>query len=397
MTSSPGNKTDRIGPFLTWVPILFISFIYIAGYFVGTGGSVNFSALGHDFIRFILPLTILYAMHHYLLMNLVYLKGHVRVYFLSAAVLLAVYAGALWLSSDILYQHPAPKEDTRPPRPEGDHKEPEPPPAGPHHGHPGPPGHKPDKGHGPKGKFDKKHKKGPSPLSIDIILAILLMGADFTASVSRRLTEERRRRVLIEREHLKNELDYLKAQLNPHFLMNTLNNIHAMVEINPEEAQKMLIELSRLLRYVLYEGSRTLTSLSQEIDFIESYLALMTKRHSPRRLSVSFKVDVDDANASQLPPLLFIVIIENAFKHGISPLGPTILDISLSTLPGNLLSFVCTNTRWPQAASDKTDGGLGLKNLCKRLDLIFGDRYTLDISSDQTSFTVSLTIPLQNA
>lgn len=390
MTSSPGNKTDRIGPFLTWVPILFISFIYIAGYFVGTGGSVNFSALGHDFIRFILPLTILYAMHHYLLMNLVYLQGHVRVYFLSAAVLLAVYAGALWLSSDILYQHPAPKEDTRPPRPEDEPQKPGPPPGG-HHA----PKH--GKGHGPKGKFDKKHKKGPSPLSIDIILAILLMGADFTASVSRRLTEERRRRVLIEREHLKNELDYLKAQLNPHFLMNTLNNIHAMVEINPEEAQKMLIELSRLLRYVLYEGSRTLTPLSQEIDFIESYLALMTKRHSPRRLSVSFKVDVGDANVSQLPPLLFIVIIENAFKHGISPLGPTALDISLSTLPGNLLSFVCTNTRWPQAASDKTDGGLGLKNLRKRLDLIFGDRYTLDISSDQTSFTVSLTIPLQNA
>lgn len=382
MKNFPDNRIGRIGIINAWMPILIISFIYLVSFILLGGDYPDFQNILVHFLRFILPLLLLFVVHHYVLMRCFYLHGRVRAYIVGLVMLMSAFSFGVWLNDMPVRIFIASKTEQAPPAP---------------HGRPAPKSLPDGKGKPPHDHHHHKgpkKSKGPSPVTMDLIMGMLLLAADYTSTLFRKYAAQRRRSVEIERENLKMQLDYLKAQLNPHFLMNTLNNIHAMVEIDPRKAQEMLIELSRLLRYVLYEGERTDTTLAHEIAFVEDYVSLMRMRHSSRRLSVELDINAPDAQNISLPPLLFIVIIENAFKHGISPFGPTEMSISITTLPGNLLSFVCANTLWP--AADKADdapGGLGLKNLRKRLDLIFGDQYTLVISTDENRFTVSLTIP----
>lgn len=120
----------------------------------------------------------------------------------------------------------------------------------------------------------------------------------------------------LEHQHLESELKYLKYQLNPHFFMNTLNNIHALVDIDSEKAKKTIIELSKLMRYVLYEANKSQISLKYEIQFLENYIALMKLRYTEHLdIQTEFPLIVPHV---QIPPLLFISLLENAFKHGVS-------------------------------------------------------------------------------
>ena len=120
----------------------------------------------------------------------------------------------------------------------------------------------------------------------------------------------------LERQRLESELQYLKYQLNPHFFMNTLNNIYALVDLNTEQAKKTIIELSKLMRYVLYEANKNQISLEHEIQFLENYIALMKLRYIDNlNIRTEFPVVVP---CVQIPPLLFISLLENAFKHGVS-------------------------------------------------------------------------------
>ena len=196
----------------------------------------------------------------------------------------------------------------------------------------------------------------------------------------------------IEKHALERQLQYLKYQVNPHFFMNTLNNIHALVDIDPERAKGSIVELSKLMRYVLYEGNNKLTPLSREVQFLRNYVQLMSMRYNTGNVSISLDAP-DVLPDSMLPPLLLVIFVENAFKHGISYRTKSFVEISLQP-HGDRLLFSCRNSRPEIKHDEKMKGGVGLSNVRRRLDLLFPNDYTLDIKEEEDTYTVKLEIPL---
>ena len=220
---------------------------------------------------------------------------------------------------------------------------------------------------------------------------LLLMGMNLGVKLYFRSQEATKAIAQIEKHALERQLQYLKYQVNPHFLMNTLNNIHALVDIDPERAKASVVELSKLMRYVLYEGNNRLTPLSREVQFLLNYVQLMSMRYTG---NVSICLDVPEVLPdSMLPPLLLVIFVENAFKHGISYRTKSFVEISLQP-HGDRLLFSCRNSRPEIKHDENMKGGVGLSNVRRRLDLLFPDDYTLDIKETDDTYTVKLEIPL---
>ena len=220
---------------------------------------------------------------------------------------------------------------------------------------------------------------------------LLLMGMNLGVKLYFRSQEATKAITQIEKHALERQLQYLKYQVNPHFFMNTLNNIHALVDIDPERAKASIVELSKLMRYVLYEGNNRLTPLSREVQFLRNYVQLMSMRYTG---NVSISLDVPEVLPdSMLPPLLLVIFVENAFKHGISYRTKSFVEISLQP-HGDRLLFSCRNSRPEIKHDENMKGGVGLSNVRRRLDLLFPDDYTLDIKETEDIYTVKLEIPL---
>lgn len=199
----------------------------------------------------------------------------------------------------------------------------------------------------------------------------------------------------MEQEKISSELSYLKAQINPHFFFNTLNNIYALTNIDVERAQKALLKLSRMMRYVLYETDKDLTLLNKELDFIKDYIELM-------RLRLSEKVILDiyiQENTEDLPiaPMLLLPFLENCFKHGISAKSESKIQISIR-LEKKVLHLKTINAKFPANpnSKEKLSSGIGLNNTRRRLALIYGDKHRLAIDQEnqENEFRVDLTIDL---
>lgn len=222
---------------------------------------------------------------------------------------------------------------------------------------------------------------------------LLLMGMNLGVKLYFRSQEDADILSQIEKHALERQLQYLKYQVNPHFFMNTLNNIHALVDIDPERAKASIVELSKLMRYVLYEGNNRLTPLSREVQFLNNYVRLMSMRYSD---NVRISLDVPEVLPdSLLPPLLLVIFVENAFKHGISYRTKSFVEISLQP-HGDRLLFSCRNSRQQKPQDENMKGGVGLSNVRRRLDLLFPGNYTLDIKEQEDTYTVHLDIPLTN-
>ena len=177
-------------------------------------------------------------------------------------------------------------------------------------------------------------------------------------------------------------------QINPHFFMNTLNNIHALVDIDPEKAKDTILELSKMMRFVLYEGNKEGVPLSKEFEFIRTYIHLMRLRYTNKvKIIINMpKILVD----KQIPPLMLITFIENAFKHGISYQHESFIDIKVEI--NDKLFFSCRNSKADTPNEEK--GGVGLANVKKRLNLLYDNNYTLNIQDGTDVYNVELTIPL---
>lgn len=186
------------------------------------------------------------------------------------------------------------------------------------------------------------------------------------------------------------ELESLKSQLNPHFLFNSLNTIYALIQVSPDEAQHAVHQLSTLLRYVLYENPRQV-ELSKEIDFARNYISLMEMRLGPGRVTYDF--GEESAMPTMVPPLIFITLIENAFKHGNTGNRDHNIEISIHSLADG--TVVC-RTRNHFTARSKSgsqgEGGIGISNLRRRLHLIYGDDASLSISVNGDVYEATLTI-----
>jgi Histidine kinase len=203
------------------------------------------------------------------------------------------------------------------------------------------------------------------------------------------LNEETRRRRDIQTEFLRHELTYLRLQLGPHFLFNTLNNIYSLIQSDASGAQTAVLDLSRMLRYQLYEAQAELVSLGSEIDFMRSYVALMGLRLPPHA-TVDFKVQ-EGMEALRIAPLLFLPLVENAFKHGIHPTRPGAIVIELSR-DDDRLRLAVSNPNHSRSDADRTGSGIGIANLRKRLGLLYDGTHRLNIVSDSELHIASLWI-----
>jgi LytS/YehU family sensor histidine kinase len=244
---------------------------------------------------------------------------------------------------------------------------------------------------------EMREKRGPKPPSMfkehDIVIFIILLlmfGMNLGLKYYFRHRQDRERLIALERQNLEQQLEYLKYQINPHFLMNTLNNIHALVDIDPEQAKETIVELSKIMRFVLYEGSKQKVPLRQELIFLDNYIQLMRMRITDNKVDIN--VDIPQAIPDrEIPPLMMITFVENAFKHGVSYQQHSFIHINIQIID-NQLHFVCSNSKVPQG--EDHHGGLGLQNAKRRLELIYGRTYHLDIRDEENTYTVNLTLPL---
>ncbi len=168
------------------------------------------------------------------------------------------------------------------------------------------------------------------------------------------------------------ELAWLKNQINPHFLFNTLNNISCLTQIDADKAQDTVMQLSDLLRYAMYETNKPKVPLEGEVEFMRNYIELMKLRCNDMT-TVSEKIVVEDGK-KEVAPLLFISLIENAFKHGMNSNAPAYINISL-TQEDDMLIFTSDNTNNPKPTKDRSGSGIGLENTRRRLDLLYQGRY----------------------
>ena len=224
---------------------------------------------------------------------------------------------------------------------------------------------------------------------IALFILILMAGMNIGVKLYFKQRGDQKHLAELEKQNLEQQLEYLKYQINPHFFMNTLNNIHALVDIDPEKAKHTILELSKMMRFVLYEGNKAGVPLDREIAFLQNYITLMKLRYTDKvRISVDVPLSLP---SKEIPPLMFITFVENAFKHGVSYRKESFIDVQLK-IEDDTLVFCCRNSRIP--AEEDKHGGVGLANVKQRLDLIYGTRYKLDIDDQPDVYTVTLSIPL---
>lgn len=232
---------------------------------------------------------------------------------------------------------------------------------------------------------------GPGEL-VAFFGGLLLMGMNLGVKLYFISQRDRERQKIIDQRNLEQQMEYLKYQVNPHFFMNTLNNIHALVDIDPERAKTTIVELSKMMRHILYEGSKKLIPLTREVEFLNLYVQLMRLRYTRK---VHINVDVPPQLPElKLPPLMLIIFVENAFKHGISYREESFIDIKLRVENKRLL-FSCCNSKPTQVQRTNEKGGMGLQNVRQRLELLYDDDYTLDINDGEKTYEVKLDIPMQ--
>ena len=226
---------------------------------------------------------------------------------------------------------------------------------------------------------------------VAVFMSALLAGIALLAhhvyrsqSIKRQLKEEQQKRT-------EAELAWLKNQINPHFLFNTLNNISSLTQIDPDAAQDAIAQLSDLLRYAMYETNKKTVPISGEVEFMRNYIALMKLRCSEKTV-VNCQLSIANSPLT-IAPLLFISLIENAFKHGVSSNRDSRIDIAL-TADEHQLTFTCENTNFPKSDTDRSGSGIGLENTRRRLDLIYQNRYTWEQTLEDNIYKVKITIEL---
>lgn len=192
------------------------------------------------------------------------------------------------------------------------------------------------------------------------------------------------------------ELTWLKHQLSPHFLFNTLNNISSLTQIDPDKAQESIGQLSDLLRYALYDSEADRVPLSSEMEFMSNYVDLMALRcNELTTVQKDFRVPQEHV---EVAPLLFISLVENAFKHGVNARYPSYVKVTMYFQDGKIW-FFCSNSVFynnkPVESVQKSDhvgSGIGLENMKRRLELLYPGRYTYDCVEEKGDYTVSVSL-----
>ncbi len=212
------------------------------------------------------------------------------------------------------------------------------------------------------------------------LMLILVVGLSVAIRMSQRWQKLQEAKKEAERTRTEAELKNLRNQLNPHFLLNTLNNIYALIAFDPEKAQVAVGELSKLLRHALYDNQKKYVPLYKEVEFIKNYIELMKIRVT-NNVKIDTAINIEKDDATPIAPLIFISLIENAFKHGVSQAGEGEISIAMSN-DDDKITCEIVNTNHPKRDNDKSGSGIGLEQVAKRLELMYPNHYTWEKGID---------------
>lgn len=319
-----------------------------------------------------LPLLGLFLVNRFILLRKLFFNGKKLLYFICTLVLIIGMASTIYAFDDNINRSRVPPPPERLERP---FESP------------------PNRISGNERRPPMQHRlNNPKPIPAFanfIILAVLLVGFDTGLIISMRWSILEQEKFKLQKESVENQMAFLRNQVSPHFFMNTLNNIHALVDIDSEEAKEAIIKLSNLMRHLLYDSEEKLTPIKKEVTFIESYIELMRLRFTDK---VNIDIDIpEEIPDKSIPPLLFTSLLENAFKHGISYSHTSFIKIMMS-FTENQLNFKIENSNHKK----DTDlaSGIGIENTRKRLDLLYKNEYELSISDTKEKYIANLNIPL---
>jgi two-component system sensor histidine kinase AlgZ len=193
----------------------------------------------------------------------------------------------------------------------------------------------------------------------------------------------------LKNEKSKTELIHLKSQVNPHFFFNTLNNLYGLVGTDAKKAQELILKLSDMMRYSIYEGEKEEVTLKAEVDYLKNYIELHKMRYH-KEIDVTFEVQIEDDY--KVMPLLFVILLENAFKHGVENLSKdAYVHININTRDRDVF-FEIENNFDPTLP--KEDKGIGLKNLKRRLELVYPNKHSLSFSTIENVYKAQLTLQI---
>ncbi len=233
----------------------------------------------------------------------------------------------------------------------------------------------------------KPHKggdhRGPFFDIFTIAIVAVIMGISTSVTTIQNWQADKQHHQQLREEKTASELAFLKAQINPHFFFNTLNNIYALTYEDADTSRKAIHQLSRMMRYLLYDTKQEFTRLGDEINFLKDYIDLM-------KLRLTDKVTIDFSYPDNVPnimiaPMLFLPYIENAFKHGTSVNEQSEILIAISKAGSKLMLHVKNDIIDNKSVAPEEYGGIGLENTKRRLDLLYPDKYQLSFSESPTS------------
>lgn len=246
----------------------------------------------------------------------------------------------------------------------------------------------------PDRPFNPKKRWLPGDV-FQLLLYLISIGLSTSVSLVQKWQKDEAIRRELDRQRINTELSYLKAQINPHFFFNTLNNIYSLTNLDVSKAQEALLKLSRMMRYVLYENQKNETLLSKEVRFIEDYIELMKMRLSSK---VKLDIQIDEPKEDLvIAPMLFLPFLENCFKHGISSQKESEIKIKMEIM-GETVFFETKNHIFPISpdSPEAKENGIGLVNTQRRLSLLYPEKHRLKFGKDEANnqYWVNLTINL---
>lgn len=226
------------------------------------------------------------------------------------------------------------------------------------------------------------------------LLLFLIAGGSTVLKIISDWQRHQRDRKDLETQRMQSEIKFLKSQINPHFLFNTLNSLYALTLKKSDKAPEIVIKLSEMMRYMLYECNERRVPLYKEVNYVQNYLDLEKLRQSGEA-EILFEVE-GNISDQLIAPLIFIPFLENSFKHGINhQLGDGYVNVKMKVLDNKLLMrIVNSKPATPPMPVDKTSGGIGLVNVERRLNLLYLNQYKLDILDEPKEHIVELSLDL---
>jgi LytS/YehU family sensor histidine kinase len=231
-------------------------------------------------------------------------------------------------------------------------------------------------------------RQGPQLLPLYGLLLVYF--ASISIKVLLKFKDDETKEEFIHKERISTELSYLKQQVNPHFLFNTLNNIYSLSIKNPDSTPEAILKVSSILRYTLYKSDKALALLSEEIEIINAYLELQNMRFKDK-LPLKYSID-GEVGQYKVEPFIMLPLVENAIKFGMSDINDSFINISITIIKDKIKFFISNKINLK--ISDTENSGIGIKNIKRRLDLVYPDCHEFKITEEEGVFSVLLELPL---